>query len=78
MVHVVRGDPAVVGVVADRAERGPEMFAVGGQQVLPIPVGADAEPQVDGPRAAGRDRRGDEVDQPPLGDFSRWSASQLP
>ena len=50
VVEVVGGDPAVVGLVADRAEGLLEVLAVGHQEVLPVAIGADAELQVEGPR----------------------------
>ena len=67
VVHVVGGNPAIVGVVAHRAERGLEMLAVGLQRCCQSRLRADAEPQIDRPRAPGRNRCGDKVDQPPPG-----------
>ena len=67
VVQVVRGDPAVVGLVANRAEGRPEMFAVGFQQMLPVAVRADTHLHLESPRPAGRDGSHDKIDQPPLG-----------
>ena len=63
MVEVIGGDPAGIGSVAKLAVGPLEVLAIGGQQVPPVAIGADADLQIEGPRTAGGHRHGAQIQQ---------------